>query len=536
MRQRLLAVRLAIAAGAVCLVLTEPAAAGDEAATAVVIRSIIEAGTHPGLRWPRFPDYQADLLRLYESVQFHPIWLNGDEPTAQAETVIGVFADADADGLSAADYDAAALAREAKRLAESNDASAEERGQFDTALTVSLLRYISDLHLGRIAPHAVGFGIDVEPKKLDLPQTVAQLTDDADPRSRLAGFAPPLPIYGRLKLALREMRALAARNDLPKLGELPTLHPGESNAEMPALRKLLTALGDLRANAHPPAHPHVYDPALVQAVKRFQRRHGLDPDGVIGKGTLRALQVPLSERVVQIALAMERLRWLPYQFGDRFIIVNIPEFHLSAYESSQDGPQLVTEVVVGDSVREHETPIMSADMRYVVFRPYWNVPRSIVSKEILPKLEHDPAYLSRQNMETVNGRIRQRPGASNALGLVKFMLPNAYNVYLHDTPKKALFARSRRDFSHGCIRVANPVGLAEFVLKGADSWNRQRIEEAMREGRDNRHVELPVPVPVYLFYSTVIVAEDGQIHFFEDIYGHDETLKIALAKGYPYTY
>jgi murein L,D-transpeptidase YcbB/YkuD len=173
-------------------------------------------------------------------------------------------------------------------------------------------------------------------------------------------------------------------------------------------------------------------------------------------------------------------------------------------------------------------------MQYVVFRPYWNVPPTIARKELLPKADEDAEYLERNHMEMVNGRVRQRPGPDNSLGLVKFIFPNRHHVYLHDTPAKALFGRSRRDFSHGCIRVARPVDLAEFVLRGQGNWTQQRIADAMKKGRDNQHVRLETPVAVYLFYTTVIIGRAGEVRFYEDIYGHDTDLQKVLAQGPPY--
>jgi murein L,D-transpeptidase YcbB/YkuD len=210
------------------------------------------------------------------------------------------------------------------------------------------------------------------------------------------------------------------------------------------------------------------------------------------------------------------------------IVVNVPEFRLRAFDRGTEGPRLTMEVVVGKAARRTETPIMQADMKAVVFRPFWRVPPEIVKKEILPKAEEEPDYLERQHMEVLDGgRVRQRPGPDNALGLVKFLLPSAYHVYLHDTPAKQLFSRSRRDFSHGCIRVADAVALAEFVLQG--TWDRERIVEAMERGADSTRVGLPAPVPVYLLYTTVVVEPDGRAFFFDDIYGHDARLAQKLA-------
>jgi murein L,D-transpeptidase YcbB/YkuD len=396
------------------------------------------------------------------------------------------------------------------------------------------MRFVSDSAVGRVDPHRLGYSLDPEPNKIDLPTLLPELARDADPRQRLADLDPPLPVYARLRQALVQYRAIAARTDLPALPNLPKLRPGGNDPGVPALRARLAVYGDLPAAAPAPAASTHYDAALVKGVKHFQQRHGLEADGIIGASTMRALAVPPAQRVRQIELAMERVRWLPYRFPDRFLVINIPEFRLRGFEDAEPTPRVDMEVVVGSSADRTETPVLQADMRYLIFRPYWLVPQSIAHKEILPKADHDPSYLARQNMEVVNGRLRQRPGPNNSLGLLKFILPNPFHVYLHDTPSKALFRRNRRDFSHGCIRVADPPALAEFVLDGQPGWDRERIEQAMKSGSDNHHVDLQTPVPVYVVYATAVVEPDGQVDFFDDIYGHDATLDTLLTKGNPH--
>jgi len=493
-------------------------------AAAPVIRRVVDAAVHPALRWPRFPDYQRHVQALYARTDFRPLWTRDGKPTAQAAEIVNTFFAADARGLSMSDYDAEELRDTAVALAEVGRPDAEAVGLFDTALTVSLMRYISDSDIGRINPRTVGFGLDIEPKKLDLSQVVSELAASDAPGARLAALDPPFPVAERMRAALARMRAVAARTDVAPPPALPTLRPGDTDAGVPALRRWLAVLGDLPEDTPNPPDPTRYDGALVAAVQRFQQRHGRDPDGIVGEITRRDLRVPVRERIEQIELAMERLRWLPAAFTGRFVVVNVPEFRLRAFTGGTLGAQLTMDVVVGSAARHTLTPIMKADMRYVVFRPYWDIPASIARAEILPHAVRDPGYLARQNMERVGGRVRQRPGPDNALGLVKFIFPNAFDVYLHDTPSKQYFGRSRRDFSHGCIRVADPPALAEFVL----DWDRARVLEAMNHGPDDRRVNLPAPVPVYLFYTTIVVAEDGRVFFFDDIYGHDATLRRAL--------
>src|SRR4029453_10523856 len=296
---------------------------------------------------------------------------------------------------------------------------------------------------------------------------------------------------------------------------------------------------------------------LVGGIRRFQTRQGSEPDGVIGPATAARLNRPFAQRVRQIELALERFRWLPPSFSGPPIIVNIPAFRLHAFRGSteREDDMLAMDVVVGDAL-DKQTPVFAADMRYLIFRPYWEVPLSIVRAELLPKALRDPGFLEREGMVLVSGesedasvvsptrenlervgidlRVRQLPGAQNALGLVKFVMPNAHDVYLHDTAAKALFARARRDFSHGCIRLSDPVALAAHVLRDQPQWTIESIRAAM-DGDDNRRVDLLRPVPVCIVYTTAAALENGDVHFYSDIYGLDEQLDELLRRGYPYS-
>jgi murein L,D-transpeptidase YcbB/YkuD len=534
--RRLLAVVLAAlalgaAAGQGCFVggISPPARARDDVAAA--IQTAVETGIHPWLRRHELGAYQAAARAVYEGRKWKPIWLDDGEPSSEAKEVITHLNAAAVWGLEPNDYDADRLAWEGERLETKPRPTDAEAGNFDVGLTIAAMRYASDAYLGRIDPRQLGFGLDEPPKPLDLPEVVRDLADDS-PNERLDALDPPFPLFGRLVVALAEMRAVAQRKDLPAIpADLPKLREGDRSAAVPDIRRLLTILGDLPESARPPRNPTRYDAVLAAAVRRFQHRHGRSEDAVIGMTTLEDLRVPPQHRVQQIELALERLRWLPAQFAERFIVVNVPEFRLRAFDAGSETPRLTMGVVVGSAAHGTETPVLHAEMRYVIFQPIWTVPDEIARGEILPKLAKDPAYLEKQNMEYDSaGRIRQRPGPNNSLGLVKFILPNPYQVYLHDTPSKELFRRSRRDFSHGCIRVADPVALAEFVLDGA--WDRTRIVEAMKEGPQRNRVDLAAPVPVYLLYTTAVVDPDGRISFYDDIYGHDARLARALANRY----
>jgi murein L,D-transpeptidase YcbB/YkuD len=348
---------------------------------------------------------------------------------------------------------------------------------------------------------------------------------------------------------------LAAKDDAEQLP--PTKKPivsGDAYPGVPRLTRLLKLVGDLPADANVPVDPPIYQGALVDAVRNFQRRHGRDPNGRIDAQTLADLNVPLSRRVQQMQWTLERWRWLPDSYSKSPVIANIPEFRLRAYD--KDFNIAVTmNVVVGKSFG-HNTPVFSDTMKYVVFRPYWEVPYSITRGEIIPHILRDPEYLAKKGFEVVDSKqtvvaagtvsadvlaqlragklfVRQMPGPKNALGLVKFLFPNSYNVYMHDTPAPEFFAKSRRDFSHGCIRLERPADLAAWVLRDNPGWTPERIHAAMN-GTQTQQVNLVNPIPVLIVYATVIVLEDGVVHFYDDIYGHDTALEKVLAKGYPY--
>jgi murein L,D-transpeptidase YcbB/YkuD len=399
--------------------------------------------------------------------------------------------------------------------------------------------------------------LDIEPKKLDLPSLHRKLAASDNPDALIAAQESKLKFYGNLKTALAHYRQLA--KDVPafEINLPPKFKPGDKHPDMPKLRKRLSILGDLTTGDGNDPSP-VYDPLLVEAVKRFQSRHGLTPDGAIGKATLAQLNVPLTERIKQIQLGLERLRWLPEHIERRYLIANIPSFQLFGFHNGygSERPDLEMNVIVGEAIDGRNTPVFHSDMTYVNFRPYWNVPYAITLNEYVPLLSRNPGYLGSHNMEIVGSfapdatvygasrgnirqlasgtlKLRQKPGPKNALGLVKFAFPNTNNVYFHSTPSQGLFKRTRRDFSHGCVRVEYPVNLAEFVLKDNTEWTREKIEEAMQRDKP-KIVTLKTSIPVYIFYSTVLADADGHVMFYNDIYGHDVILGAELAKGFPY--
>ena len=420
------------------------------------------------------------------------------------------------------------------------------------------MRYISDLHIGKVNPKHFDFGFDVESKKLDLPEFLkTDVVDAPDVASVLSQVEPPYPGYKRTIQALQSYLQLEKQSDgeqLPATGK--TVAPGDSYPGVPQLVRLLRLTGDLPADANLPADQSVYQGPIVDAVKNFQGRLGRTPDGRITSQTLADLNVPISFRVRQMQLTLERWRWLPEIYQKSPIVANIPEFRLRAYdENFKIG--LTMNIVVGKAY-DHSTPVFENKMAYVVFRPYWSVPYSIARAEFFSRIARDPDYLAKKGFEVVNSRqevvaagtvtnevldqlragklfIRQNPGPKNSLGLVKFIFPNDYNIYMHDTPEQVFFSKSRRDFSHGCIRLERPADLAVWVLRNnPGDWNIARVRAAMNGSASNQQVNLAHPIPVLIVYATVIVTEDGTVHFYDDIYGHDGTLEKILQKGYPY--
>jgi L,D-transpeptidase YcbB len=526
----------------------------DSADASSSLRSIITAGQLSDLRWPDFSDYRDGLQKFYDPTGYQPAWIRSRQATSQALAVIDALKAADRKGLVPDDYDAA---RWADRLAQLPSASAGIEARFDAALTVCLMRYVSDLHIGRINPQHFKFNLDVGSRKLDLADFIrSRIVDGQSVQSEIDSVEPPFAGYARTKIALQHYLQLASQDHSEKL-PVParTVAPDGTYAGVSRLTQLLRLLGDLPPDAQVPADSNVYAAPLVDAVKRYQVRQGIDSDGRLGAQTIAQLNVPLSTRAKQLELTLERWRWVPYPFSQPPIVVNIPEFRLRAY-GANGKPELVMNVIVGKSYR-HQTPVFERDMKYIVFRPYWNVPISIQRSEIVPAVVKNRTYIAQKNYEvtTPAGQIvtdgpisdevleqlrtgklfvRQKPGPTNALGLVKLMFPNEYNVYLHSTPSPQLFSQTRRDFSHGCIRVEKPADLAAWALRNNPGWDLARAQAAMQSGKDNVQVNLTNPIPVLILYGTAVVDEDGTAHFFDDIYGHDASLEKALAKGYPY--
>ena len=528
---------------------TRQAAPPAENALSQALHSDVDAGRLTALHWPDFSDYKPLVESFYAGRGWTPAWVKGHEATTQARALSQLFARSAEKGLHPDDYDAALWPARFGALAGAND---QALAAFDTAMTVAAMRYISDLHIGRVNPEHFSFGVDVAKKKYDLPGFLSQQVVQAgDVSAALGGVEPDSPAYRATLEALAHYRQLAQQAGNEQVLPAPSrpLTPGSAYASAAALAARLALLGDLSAGDPTGT---MYSAAISDGVKHFQVRHGLTPDGQLTPKTVTALNVPLATRVLQLEDTLERMRWLAPEYENAPIEVNIPEFLLRAYDEEHK-EQFEMRVVVGQSMDEdHKTPVLVQEMKYLVLRPYWNVTPTIVKQEIVPKVEADKGYIEAKNFEVTDraGKpvehwtpdglahgeymVREKPGPANSLGLVKFMFPNKLNIYLHSTPATELFKRTRRDFSHGCIRLQDPEKLADWVLRDQPEWTPEAIHNAMETGEDNKTVSLKKPIPVVIFYATARVAEDGTVHFFDDIYGYDKEMEAVLAQGDPF--
>jgi len=417
-------------------------------------------------------------------------------------------------------------------------------------LTDAFLVYGFHLTMGRIHPETIDPEWQANRREADFAQVLQKALDSNRIEETLKSMVPPQPGYSRLRGALASYRDLAGEGGWPLVPEGPTMQKGHRGERVVALRRRLIATGDV---TEPLNNDDMFDDDVEQAVRRFQDRHGLDVDGVVGKRTLAALNVPAEDRVRQIELNMERWRWLPQDLGMKYILINIANFELDVVEHGRE--VLKMRVVVGKDYRR--TPVFSDTMTYLVLNPYWHVPQSIAIQDILPLIKKDCDYLMKHNMKVLQGwdlkgkeidpqkiewseitaqnfnyRFRQEPGPHNALGRFKFMFPNAFNVYLHDTPGRELFGKSERTFSSGCIRIEKPIELAQYVLKDNPKWTRATLLAAIEMQREQA-IPLPEPIPVHLLYLTAWLDQNGTVQFRRDIYGRDSLLQEALGEGPP---
>ena len=465
------------------------------------------------------PANWTDLRAFYTQREHAPAWVNHRRPTDKAAEAIKILNTAREHGFDPKDYGAPellAMSQAVEKLEKGSEARLEELAEFDARLTAGMLAFGRDVAVGRDNGDA-----NFKARR-KLPDLVAAVTAAADdPEKFVDAVRPPHAAYVALA------KALDALNGQREKGGWVNV-PSAKSTE--ALRQRLQASGHLKEGGD-----------LAAAVKSFQELHSIAATGVVDDKTLAAINVPLDARIQQVTTNLQRWRWMPDELGERHFFVNIPSYHLTAFESGK--PVMDIRVVVGKP--GHNTPIFSEEMETVVFSPYWNVPDTIAENETAPAAARDPNYLARQGIEIlrVSGSssepvkssdvnwgnpdamkglvFRQKPGDSNALGHVKFLFPNQYNVYLHDTPADSLFAKPSRAFSHGCIRVEEPEALAKYVLQGYSEWDEPSIGAAMHSGVE-KHVKMKAKIPVHIAYFTAWVDPNGGLHFAPDIYGYDK--------------
>jgi len=470
------------------------------------------------------------LIAFYAGRGYQPAWLNTDgKPRPAAEELLKALGEADRDGLRTADYHRAALRKRLTALQQS-DAVADARRltDFDLLFTDTFLTYGSHLLTGQLSPRKVDPDWAIKPRSRDLARVLEEALTQDQVAEALRALAPQAKGYVQLREMLRKYRKVEQEGGWPIVA---------SSAPGKTLRVRLEASGDLSAGDK--------SQSVAEAVRRFQKRHGLSETGTVNAATLAALNVPVSERIRQIELNLERWRWMPNDLGSRYILVNIPSYKMQVFEEGK--PVIESKVVVGK--QERQTPSFTANMAYLVLSPKWYVPRSIAVKDKLPQLKRNSQALARQGIRVYNSagqqinpgsvnwsavsasnfnyQLRQDAGPRNALGGIKFMFPNPYSIYLHDTPSRELFSRNQRTYSSGCIRISNPVELAEYLLKHDPKWNKDTIKTASTSGKQ-RVVNLPQKVPVYLLYWTAWVDADGLLHFRDDIYQRDKPMMRAL--------
>ena len=499
-----------------------------------------------------FPAHRWRHVRtLYDGRRHRPIWLaerrGGRALGASASTLVDALADAPTQGLRLDGYPWSEL-RAALSGVQGASPSPAALARADVLLTAALVAHAEDLLTGQVDPRSVNREWHIDPQDVDVDSALTQTLRRESFAEALALLRPQDADYATLMRELDRYRRIVAGGGWPTVPELGVLRPGDV-ASAGALGTLLGRLhaegfsgpatltpaatstdsaGAARSGTELPA---VYDVPLAGAVADYQRRHGLAVDSVIGPNTLASLNRPAEYRLRQLAANLERHRWLPRTRGDRYVIVNVPAFRLRAYDAGREA--LSMNVVVGAEYGGRTTPVFSDSMAYVVFRPYWNVPQGIAARELWPAQRRDPSYFRRNGYEAVRASwgtyVRQKPGPGNALGHAKFIFPNDFAIYLHDTPARRLFAEQVRAFSHGCIRVEHPDRLAEFVL-GPQGWGLERVQDAMERGTDDHRVYLDRKLPVYIVYFTTY-GLDGALHFASDVYDRDDALVRAMGRA-----
>ncbi len=464
--------------------------------------------------------------RLYKVYGNNPLWLTDDGLHDKRTTSLTkALLDAEGEGMRMDAYPIGALAK-AIVAAKQDKPTAQQLADVDVLLTVSYAALGEDMLTGQVKPKSVNQAWHIDPQQENVDSAlVRNLRVEALDKS-LATMRPADEDYGALRAQLVAYRNIISKGGWPTVPATKAVKPGAPiNPQVAAaLRTRLAAEGIIAADSGSTANSGVYDRSLAAAVAEFQKRHTIGVDSMLGKETVDALNKSAAYRLTQVVANMERYRWLPRSLGQRYIFVNVPAFKLEAYDKGE--LVLAMKVIVGQEYEDRATPVFADSMESVVFRPYWNVTPDIAAKEIFPKAS--PEYMAANNyeiyMEGNARRIRQRPGPKNSLGLVKFLFPNDFNIYLHDTPNHELFKEDVRAFSHGCIRLEKPDKLAEFVL----GWDNAKVQEKMQASTDNQSIKLSRKLPVFIVYTTTFMV-NNRLHFGNDLYDRDNALVKAVA-------
>jgi L,D-transpeptidase YcbB len=538
----------------------QPVISGGQTLTpagVAALHAIADSGRIADLRWPDFTPYKAEFGKFYDSNGYSLAWVANGKVSPQGLAVVEVLKNANSRGLEPEDYDGPRWDTRLSKLGHSP--SEQDLLAFDAALTVSTMRYVRAVHVGRVNPKEFKFQIDVEDNQINLGDFLqTKVVHASDPAAEIQKTEPPFLGYRKLLALLPVYEGYAKKDDGEKLQTTTrTVSPGQPYASCARLGRFLQTIGDIPAETQLDPNATIYDGALVDGVKHYQDRHGESPTGKLDARTINEMNTPADARIRQIKLTLERWRWLPHSFNQPPVVVNLPEYRLRAM--NKDGTVAFYKNVIIGKAYGHKSPVFEKEIQYVIFRPYWEVTPSIQRNEIVPHIQKDPGYIAKYNFQVVTpkgevvtenavspgvlegiktGRllVRQKPGPTNSLGLVKIIFPNPDNVYLHGTDVPELFSQDVRDFSHGCIRVQEPANLVAWVLRNNPGWDLDRVKATMNGDKENIQVNLTTRIPVLIVYGTATVNEENQIRFFDDIYGYDAELEKALAAGYPYSW
>lgn len=472
-------------------------------------------------KYPEIKGYKGQVQNFYSERKFAYAWFDDGTLIEQAGNLTNRVMNLKKDGL----YQVIPYQKELDSLVNLQEGQKQPDISLELMLTAQYFAFSKLAWSGMNNAASKASGWNLPRKKLDYNQYLDSLLKT--PAEQFSAEEPVYRQYELLRNFLRKYRALDAGDSWLPISTKKLPKPGDSSVVVLQVKERLFKLTDFRGDTL----NNRYESTLLDAIKIFQDRHGLLVNGLLNKETVAELNVPLKIRIRQIIVNMERSRWLPVTLNADYLAVNIPEFKLHVYHA--DSLLWSCNVVVGQAV--HQTTLFYGEVKYVVFSPYWNVPPSIVRKEIIPGIRKNPAYISTHNMEVtghLNGLpvVRQKPGPENSLGLVKFLFPNRYNTYLHDTPSKSLFGETNRAFSHGCIRIVEPVKLANFLLKNSKEWDAENIDKAMHSGKE-RYVTLTEKVPVFIAYFTAFTDRNNRLNFRKDIYNLDERLASMILSG-----